>query len=419
MPTDVDGTFVAVGGAGLIPSLKAYEQAHGPIDGKKFIGNLFWGTRVSSRSSARASPAPTSAVPDGRRPATREGPALRQQVIGKWFKTFPPLGAAAPRRRARSPSATTPHLGPDQGPAGGQGQPRRRPEAAAEGAREGRAADAAYGTSARQEPRRRSSPSTSSSSTRRAGKLAVKTVGYIPRVDQTFGGTFSPSHAGAGTEVPDVREAEPAVGRQDADIRRSPAKDDALSEAVHAETPCRSSACGGSAGVSAASTPSATSTSTSRTASAAPSSGRTAPGRRRCSTSSRATPADVGHDRVLRRGRHERAGAPAREARHSRTYQKSRLFLGLTVEDNLYLAVLGVRRATCGRSGSRKDGEFRERARARSGRRARRRRSTSLVGSLSHGEQRQLEVGMARAGNPQLMMLDEPASGLSRGERVR
>jgi len=41
-----------------------------------------------------------------------------------------------------------------------------------------------------------------------------------------------------------------------------------------------------------------------------------------------------------------------------------------------------------------------------------------LVAELSHGEQRQLEVGMARAGNPKLMMLDEPASGLSRGERV-
>jgi ABC-type branched-subunit amino acid transport system ATPase component len=42
----------------------------------------------------------------------------------------------------------------------------------------------------------------------------------------------------------------------------------------------------------------------------------------------------------------------------------------------------------------------------------------TLVGSLSHGEQRQLEVGMARAGDPKLMLLDEPASGLSRGERV-
>ena len=41
-----------------------------------------------------------------------------------------------------------------------------------------------------------------------------------------------------------------------------------------------------------------------------------------------------------------------------------------------------------------------------------------LVGELSHGEQRQLEVGMARASEPKLMMLDEPAAGLSRAERV-
>ena len=38
---------------------------------------------------------------------------------------------------------------------------------------------------------------------------------------------------------------------------------------------------------------------------------------------------------------------------------------------------------------------------------------------LSHGEQRQLEVGMARASDPKLMMLDEPAAGLSRAERVK
>ena len=41
------------------------------------------------------------------------------------------------------------------------------------------------------------------------------------------------------------------------------------------------------------------------------------------------------------------------------------------------------------------------------------------VGSLSHGEQRQLEVGMALAGEPKVMMLDEPAAGLSRAERMR
>ncbi len=42
-----------------------------------------------------------------------------------------------------------------------------------------------------------------------------------------------------------------------------------------------------------------------------------------------------------------------------------------------------------------------------------------LVKNLSHGEQRQLEVGMALAGEPRLMMLDEPAAGLSRTERLK
>jgi branched-chain amino acid transport system ATP-binding protein len=45
--------------------------------------------------------------------------------------------------------------------------------------------------------------------------------------------------------------------------------------------------------------------------------------------------------------------------------------------------------------------------------------SDALVSTLSHGEQRQLELGMALAGNPRLIMLDEPAAGLSPGERSR
>jgi branched-chain amino acid transport system ATP-binding protein len=113
---------------------------------------------------------------------------------------------------------------------------------------------------------------------------------------------------------------------------------------------------------------------------------------------------------------------PARERARlgmSRTYQKSRLFLGLSVEDNLYLAVLGVRSGHLRPiSSRRRDGEMRERARVLAGEVGLAQTLGSVVGSLSHGEQRQLEVAMARAGNPKLMMLDEPASGLSRGERT-
>jgi branched-chain amino acid transport system ATP-binding protein len=66
----------------------------------------------------------------------------------------------------------------------------------------------------------------------------------------------------------------------------------------------------------------------------------------------------------------------------------------------------------------RRDGDMRERARQLAREVGLDRRAETVVRDLSHGEQRQLEVGMARAGNPRLMMLDEPASGLSRGERA-
>ncbi len=103
----------------------------------------------------------------------------------------------------------------------------------------------------------------------------------------------------------------------------------------------------------------------------------------------------------------------------TRTFQTSRLFLGLTVEDNLYLAALGPRHGHLrpvrlpGR-----DGPLRERARELAERVGLQDQLGTTVGSLSHGEQRQLEVGMARAGDPKVMMLDEPAAGLSRGERI-
>ena len=103
----------------------------------------------------------------------------------------------------------------------------------------------------------------------------------------------------------------------------------------------------------------------------------------------------------------------------TRTFQTSRLFLGLSVEDNLYLAALGARGGHLrpvrlpGR-----DGPLRDRARELAERVGLEQQLGTVVGSLSHGEQRQLEVGMARAGDPKIMMLDEPAAGLSRGERV-
>ena len=101
----------------------------------------------------------------------------------------------------------------------------------------------------------------------------------------------------------------------------------------------------------------------------------------------------------------------------ARTYQQSRIFPGLTVEDNIYLSVLGVSRGHLRPVITSKDSHYRERAREAARRAAIDHKLPELVGSLSHGEHRQVALAVALAAEPRMMMLDEPASGLSRGER--
>jgi len=100
-----------------------------------------------------------------------------------------------------------------------------------------------------------------------------------------------------------------------------------------------------------------------------------------------------------------------------RTYQKSRLFLGLSVEDNLYLAVLGSRDGHLRMVRKAADAQMRDRARELARMVGLESKLSELVGSISHGEQRQLELAVALAGKPRVIMLDEPAAGLSPGER--
>jgi len=104
----------------------------------------------------------------------------------------------------------------------------------------------------------------------------------------------------------------------------------------------------------------------------------------------------------------------------ARTYQKARSFPGLTVEDNLYLALVGKRGRhrsllAAGRTGR----ELRNRAGSAAAAVWLQDRLGTMVSDLSHGQKRQLEIGMALATDPDVLLLDEPASGLSRGERER
>jgi branched-chain amino acid transport system ATP-binding protein len=101
----------------------------------------------------------------------------------------------------------------------------------------------------------------------------------------------------------------------------------------------------------------------------------------------------------------------------SRTFQTSRLLTGLTVEDNLYLAAIGVSGGRLRLMRTSRDEDARKRAARTAESVGMTDRLDTLAGDLSHGEQRQLEIGLALVAEPRMLLLDEPAAGLSRAER--
>jgi len=101
----------------------------------------------------------------------------------------------------------------------------------------------------------------------------------------------------------------------------------------------------------------------------------------------------------------------------ARTFQITSLFPKLTVLDNVLLAIQGLRRSkfvmwrflsSYRDFYDRADGLL-ERARFLD-------RKDTEVRYLSHGEQRQLEIILGLASDPKILLLDEPAAGLSSGE---
>lgn len=97
----------------------------------------------------------------------------------------------------------------------------------------------------------------------------------------------------------------------------------------------------------------------------------------------------------------------------SRTFQRNQLFLGLDVCENVALACAAHRQGGLGlRPATAMDEEI-------SGLLARVRLTRLAgvrVGNLAYGEQRQLELALALAGRPKVLLLDEPTAGMSPSE---
>jgi branched-chain amino acid transport system ATP-binding protein len=104
----------------------------------------------------------------------------------------------------------------------------------------------------------------------------------------------------------------------------------------------------------------------------------------------------------------------------ARSFQITSLFLDLSVLDNVALAV----QAHAGHSfqfwrDARKEKDLREPALAALALVGLADRADRPASALSHGEHRQIELAMALAGKPRMLLLDEPMAGLGTDESAR
>jgi branched-chain amino acid transport system ATP-binding protein len=119
--------------------------------------------------------------------------------------------------------------------------------------------------------------------------------------------------------------------------------------------------------------------------------------------------------RMTREPQHKRVAAGL-----ARSYQITSIFRRFSVLDNLALAV----QARSGSSFSfwkpvEKESALFEQARAIADEVGLGKQIDSTAGNLSHGEQRALEVGLALATQPRLVLLDEPMAGMGLEESQR
>jgi branched-chain amino acid transport system ATP-binding protein len=101
-----------------------------------------------------------------------------------------------------------------------------------------------------------------------------------------------------------------------------------------------------------------------------------------------------------------------------RSFQRTNIFLSLTVLENARLAVQAASRSHPFRLASRQADQV-EKARAALQRVGLAGTEARLAGALSHGEQRQLEIAMTLAGDPKVLLLDEPLAGMGPEESQR
>jgi branched-chain amino acid transport system substrate-binding protein len=193
-PNQVDGYFWVVGGTGTDPAFKAFEQAYGRLKAKQHSGNLF----LWFLTGVAVAPRLTGAYIGGFGIA----PGLKTAAAGKYravmARYYPKIPAedSFTLNYYRGAHALVLGLTKSGGRVGAALQ-RALP----------RVIDDPYqlatGGKVRLDSRRQAvQDQYAMQIIRKGGKPAIRTYGYVPNVDQTFGGTFAPNKPAPGRNFP-------------------------------------------------------------------------------------------------------------------------------------------------------------------------------------------------------------------------
>jgi branched-chain amino acid transport system substrate-binding protein len=192
-PDDVDGYFWVVGGTGTDPAFKAFEQAHGTLQAEQHSGNLFLWFLTGLSVAPKLRGAYIGGFGIG--PGLKTAAANKYRAVMK--RNYPKIPAedSFTLNYYRSAHALVVGLTRSGGQVGAALQ-RALP----------RVIDDPYqlsnGGRVRLDSRRQAIQDQYAMQINPSGELGISMAGYVPGVDQTFGGTFAPNKPAPGRNFP-------------------------------------------------------------------------------------------------------------------------------------------------------------------------------------------------------------------------